>query len=66
MKYYDTVTRYRFTTEDGVDAEQVVDDLTQMVFWMAESEREVLASTRFHDLALNVLKGDRPTGSLNS
>ena len=66
MKYYDTVTRYRFTTEDGVDAEQVVADLTQMVFWMAESEREVLASTRFHYLALNVLKGDRPTGSLNS
>ena len=66
MKYYDTVTRHRFTTEDGVDVEQVERDLAQMVTWMAQAEREVLASTEFHDLALKVLKGDRPTGSLNS
>ena len=66
MKYYDTVTRYRFTTDNGVDAEQVERDLAQMVAWMAESEQEVLASQKFHDLALQVLEGDRPTGSLNS
>ena len=66
MKYYDTVTRHRFTTGDGVNAEQVERDLAQMVSWMAEAEREVLASAEFHDLALQALKGDRPTGSLNS
>ena len=66
MKFYDTVTRYRFTTENGVDAEQVGADLAQMIAWMAESEQEVLASQKFHDLALEALKGDRPTGSLNS
>ena len=66
MKYYDTVTRHRFTTDDGVDVEQVSADLAQMVTWMAQAEREVLASTEFHDLALKALKGDRPTGSLNS
>lgn len=66
MRYYDTVTRYRFTTEDGVDVEQVERDLVQMVSWMAEAEREMLASTEFHDLALKALKGDRPTGVLNS
>ena len=66
MKYYDTVTRHRFTTDDGVDVEQVSRDLAQMVTWVAEAEREVLASQEFHDLALEVLKGDRPTGSLNS
>ena len=65
MKYYDTATRYRFTT-DGVDIEQVGRDLAQMVAWMAQAEREVLASTEFHDLALQVLEGDRPTGSLSS
>ena len=66
MKYYDTVTRRRFTTEDGVDTQQVNADLAQMVTWIAEAEREVLASTKFHDLALKALRGDRPTGSLNS
>ena len=66
MKYYDTVTRHRFTTESGVDVEQVSADLAQMVTWMAEAEREVLASQEFHDLAVKTLKGDRPTGSLNS
>ena len=65
MKYYNTATRYRFTT-DGVDIEQVGRDLAQMVAWMAQAEREVLASTEFHDLALQVLEGDRPTGSLSS
>ena len=66
MKYYDTVTRHRFTTDDGVDAEQVSADLAQMIAWMAEAEREVLTNTEFHDLAVKTLKGDRPTGSLNS
>ena len=66
MKYYDTVTRYRFTTEKGVDAEQVERDLAQMVTWMADAEREVLASTEFYNLALKVLKGDRPYGTLTS
>ena len=66
MKYYDTVTRNRFATENGVDADLVSTDLAQMVTWMAEAEREVLASQKFHDLAVEVLKGDRPTGSLNS
>lgn len=66
MRFYDTVTSYRFTTDDGVDAEQVEYDLAQMVVWMAQAEREVLSSQEFHDLALGVLRGDRPTGSLNS
>ena len=66
MKYYDTVTRHRFTTKNGVDAKQVERDLAQMVAWMAEAEQEVLANQEFHDLALGVLRGDRPTGSLNS
>ena len=66
MRFYDTVTRHRFTTENGVDAEQVSADLAQMVTWMAEAEREVLASQEFYDLTLQVLEGDRPTGSLNS
>ena len=66
MRFYDTVTRYRFTVEDGVDAEQVGADLAQMIAWMTEAEQEVLASQKFHDLALEALKGDRPTGSLNS
>ena len=66
MKYYDTVTRHRFTTEDGVDANLVGADLAQMVSWMAEAEQEVLASQEFHDLALKTLKGDRPTGSLSA
>jgi len=66
VKYYDTVTRRRFTTDDGVDVEQVSADLAQMVFWMAEAEREVLASADFHDLAVEALRGERPTGSLNS
>ena len=66
MKYYDTVTRHRFTTENGVDSEQVGADLAQMVSWMAEAEQEVLASQEFHDLAAKALKGDRPSGSLNS
>ena len=66
MKYYDTVTRHRFTTEDRADTEQIERDLAQMVTWMAEAEQEVLASTEFHDLALGTLNGDRPTGSLHS
>ena len=66
MRYYDTVTRHRFTTENRVDVEQVERDLAQMIAWMAESEREVLVSQEFHDLALKVLAGGRPTGSLNS
>ena len=66
MKYYDAVTRYRFTTDNEVDVEQVERDLAQMVTWMAEAEREVLTSTEFHDLALKALKGDRPTGSLSA
>ena len=66
MKYYDTITRYRFTADSGVDADLVSADLAQMVSWIAEAEREVLTSTEFHDLALKVLEGDRPTGSLNS
>ena len=66
MKYYDTVTRHRFTTEDGVDAEQVERDLAQMASWMAKAEQEVLNSQEFYDLALKDLKGDRPTGSLHS
>ena len=66
MKYYDTVTRHRFTTENRVDVEQVSRDLAQMVAWMAQAEQEVFASSEFHDLALGVLRGDRPTGSLNS
>ena len=66
MKYYDAVTRHRFTTENRVDVEQVERDLAQMVTWVAESEREVLASQEFHDLAVKALRGDRPTGSLNS
>ena len=65
MKYYDTVTRHRFITDNGVDAEQVSADLAQMIFWMAEAERDLLASPKFHDLALKTLKGDRPTGSLH-
>ena len=66
MKYYDTITRYRFTADSGVDADLVSADLAQMVSWMAEAEQEVLASTEFHDLAVKALKGDRPNGSLNS
>ena len=66
MRLYDTVTRHRFITEDRVDVEQVSADLAQMVTWMAEAEREVLASQEFHDLAMKALKGDRPSGSLNS
>ena len=66
MRFYDTVTRHRFTTEDGVDVEQVSADLAQMIAWMAESEREMLASQEFHDLAIKALQGDRPTGSLHS
>lgn len=66
MRFYDTVTRHRFTTENGVDSEQVGADLAQMVTWMAEAEREVLASQEFHNLALKTLKGDRPTGALTS
>ena len=66
MRLYDTVTRCRFTTDDSVDIERVGHDLIQMITWMAEAEREVIASQEFHDLALKVLRGDRPTGSLNS
>ena len=65
MRYYDTVTRHRFTAEDRVDVDSVSADLAQMVTWMAEAERDVLASQEFHDLALKALKGDRPTGSLH-
>jgi len=46
--------------------EQVSADLAQMIAWMAEAEQEVLTSQEFHDLALKTLKGDGPTGSLNS
>ena len=66
MKFYDTVTRHRFTTDDGVNVDQVERDLVQMISWMAQAEREVLASAEFHDLALQVLGGDRPTGALTS
>ena len=66
MKFYDAVTRHRFATENRVDVEQVEHDLAQMITWMSKAEREVLASQEFHDLALGVLRGDRPTGSLNS
>ena len=66
MKFYDTVTRYRFTTDDGVDTDSVSADLAQMISRMAEAEREVLASPEFHNLALKALKGDRTNGSLNS
>jgi len=37
-----------------------------MVTWMADAEREVLASTEFYNLALKALKGDRPFGALTS
>ena len=66
MKYYDTVTRHRFTTENGVDIDLVSADLAQMVSWIADAEQEVLASQEFHNLALKALKGDRPTGALTS
>ena len=66
MKYYDTVTRHRFTTDDGVDVEQVERDLAQMVTWLVEAEQEVLSSQEFHNLTLGVLKGGRPSGSFNS
>jgi transposase len=66
VKYYDAVTRHRFTTDDGVDADSVSADLAQMVAWMAQAEQEVLAGSEFHDLAVKVLRGGRPTGSLNS
>jgi len=66
VRFYDTVTRRRFTTEDGVDVEQVERDLAQMVSWMAQAEREVLASQEFYDLAVKALKGDRPYGALTS
>ena len=57
MKYYDTVTRHRFITDDGVDTEQISADLAQMVSWMAEAEREVLASQEFHDPGSEVFEG---------
>ena len=66
MKYYDTATRHRFTTENGVDIEQVSADLAQMVTCMAKAEQEVLASAEFHDLAVKALKGDKPTGALSA
>ena len=66
MKYYDTVTRHRFTTDDGVDVEQVGADLAQMVTWMVKAEQEVLSSQEFYDLAVKALKGDRPSGALTS
>ena len=66
MKYYDTVTRHRFTTKNGVDAKQVERDLAQMVTWMVEAEQEVLASQEFHNLTLGALKRGRPSGSFNS
>ena len=66
MRFYDTVTRHRFTTDDGVDVEQVERDLSQMVSWMAHAEQEVFASTEFHDLAVKTLKGDKPIGALTS
>ena len=66
MKFYDAVTRHRFTTENRVDAEQVGADLAQMIAWMADAEREVLTSAEFHSLALKTLKGDRPSGALSA
>ena len=66
MRFYDTVARHRFATDGGVDVEQVSADLAQMITWVVQAEREMLASSEFHDLAVKVLKGDRPTGSLNS
>ena len=66
MRFYDTATRHRFATENGVDGDSVSADLAQMITWMAQAEREVLASQEFHNLALKALKGDRPAGSLNS
>ena len=66
MRFYYTATRHRFTTDDGVDVEQVSRDLAQMITWMAEAEQEVLAGQEFHNLAVKVLRGDRPKGSLNS
>ena len=66
MKYYDAVTKHRFTVEDGVDADQVSSDLSQMIVWMAEAEREVLSSQKFNDLAMKALRGDRPYGALTS
>ena len=66
MKYYDTVTRHRFIADDGVDTERISADLAQMVSWMAEAERDVLASQEFHDLTVRALKGERPTGSLSA
>ena len=66
MKYYDTVTRHKFTTDNGVDVEKVSADLAQMITWMAEAEREVLASQEFRNLAVKALSGDRPFGALTS
>lgn len=66
MKFYDTVTRHRFTTDDGVDAEQVSANLAQMITWMAQAEREVRTSAEFHDLAVKALSGDRPSGALSA
>ena len=66
MKYYDTVTRHKFTTDNGVDVEKVSADLAQMITWMAQAEREVLTSSEFHDLAVKALSGDRPFGALTS
>ena len=66
MRFYYTATRHRFTTDDGVDVEQVERDLAQMVTWLVEAEQEVLASQEFHNLTLGVLKGGRPSGSFNS
>ena len=66
MKYYDTVTRHKFTTDNGVDVEKVSADLAQMITWMAQAEREVLTSSEFHDLAVKALSGDRPYGALTS
>ena len=66
MKFYDTVTRHRFIADDGVDTERISADLAQMVSWMAEAERDVLASQEFHDLTVRALKGERPTGSLSA
>jgi len=37
-----------------------------MIFWMAQAERDLLTSPKFHDLALKTLKGDRPHGALTS
>lgn len=61
VKYYDTVTRYRFTTKNRVNAEQVERDLAQMVAWIAQAEQEVLNSQEFYDLAVKALSGNRPT-----